>query len=245
VEYQVTSEQAESFGDGDIELAAVTVDDAADLAAIYRREPVRWMRVPGDFGHAISGFVMNSPCRTFKILKQGRVRGYAIVQEVSDRNEGRVGLREFAGDRNALVGALGKLAAETGATSLMLHVSGADRLLRDLLEEQGLEGKPTNTSGTVTLIHFEQFMERMRPYFSERLGESGAKGLVFREEGDECHFIYGSDRVVAEDRGRAIQVIFGTLDGSEEELLESGGKAGEALKEIFPLPGLWTGVDYV
>ena len=43
----------------------------------------------------------------------------------------------------------------------------------------------------------------------------------------------------------AVELIFGTTDGSEKGLLAAGGQAGEALREIFPIPGLWYGPNYV
>jgi hypothetical protein len=88
-------------------------------------------------------------------------------------------------------------------------------------------------------------MGRMRPYFAERVGETEAQSLVFHERGDEYNFCYGGDRVVAGDRGLATQLIFGTPNRSEEPLLASGGRAGEILREIFPIPALWYGLNYV
>jgi hypothetical protein len=69
--------------------------------------------------------------------------------------------------------------------------------------------------------------------------------LVFREVDDEYHVYYGGDRVVAENRGAAAQLIFGTLDGVEEEMLKLGGQAGDILRACLPIPGLWYGVNYV
>ena len=34
-------------------------------------------------------------------------------------------------------------------------------------------------------------------------------------------------------------------DGAEEPLLDAGGRAGELLRRIFPLQGLWYGLNYV
>jgi hypothetical protein len=42
----------------------------------------------------------------------------------------------------------------------------------------------------------------------------------------------------APNQGAAVELIFGTTDGSEKGLLAAGGQAGEALREIFPIPGL-------
>ncbi|NUO03182.1 MAG: hypothetical protein HUU01_21440, partial [Saprospiraceae bacterium] len=50
------------------------------------------------------------------------------------------------------------------------------------------------------LLHFVQLMEKMRPHFVERVGETAANGLVFKEVDDEYHIYYGGDRVVADSR---------------------------------------------
>jgi hypothetical protein len=42
----------------------------------------------------------------------------------------------------------------------------------------------------------------------------------------------------APNQGAAVELIFGTTDGSEKGLLAAGGQAGEALREISPIPGL-------
>jgi hypothetical protein len=49
----------------------------------------------------------------------------------------------------------------------------------------------------------------------------------------------------APNQGAAVELIFGTTDGSEKGLLAAGGQAGEALREIFPIPGLCYGPNYV
>ena len=88
-----------------------------------------------------------------------------------------------------------------------------------------MQGKRATTSGTVKLVDFPQFMQKMRPYFVEKLGVHEAEAMVFRQQGDP--------------------MTFGTTDGSEKGLLAAGGQAGEALREIFPIPGLWYGPNYV
>ena len=157
-----------------------------------------------------------------------------------------VSLAELAGERRVIAGALGKvLKRHTEAHELGVHVMGYDARMRELLEAQGLEGKAANSSGTTMIINFRQFMERMRPYFEERVGTGAARSLVFTEQAEQMIFAYGGDAVVAEDAGQAVQLIFGTLDGAEEPLLNAGGRAGELLRRIFPLQGLWYGLNYM
>jgi hypothetical protein len=85
----------------------------------------------------------------------------------------------------------------------------------------------------------------MRRHFAEIVGSGEAEGMVFHEKGNECHFHYGGDCIVAENRGQAIELIFGTLDDREEGILAGRGKAEEVFRELFPIPALWYGINYL
>ena len=243
--YTVTAERAGDFDEGGVDVAPAKKADMPAIAAIYRREPVRWMRPISDFENALVGYVMNRPAHVLAIREQGALRGYVMLQQPGERDGRRVQVQEFAGDRRCVVGALGKLIRAYELEAVGLHAMGYDSLLRDMLEARGLTGGPANASGSVTLIHFTQFMERMRPYFAELVGDTASRGLIFHTRGDEFVFSYGGDEVVAEGRGDAVQLIFGTHEGAEEHMLKTGGRAGELLREIFPIPALWYGVNYV
>ncbi|MBT5831913.1 MAG: GNAT family N-acetyltransferase [Candidatus Latescibacteria bacterium] len=249
--FAVDAERASDFDDADLSVEVATEADVETLGAIYRCEPVRWMRPPSDFGFCIDGWVQNRPARTFLIKRGESVQAFAVVQTVREKDDGRVAVLDYAGDRSALVGVLGKLivdqtsTAEQSLNRLSIHAKGFDTVLQGLLAARGLTGSQANVPGTTLIIHFEKFMEKLRPYFAERVGETAANGLVFREVDDEYHVYYGGDRVVAESRGAAAQLIFGTWDGVEEEMLELGGQAGDVLRACLPIPGLWYGVNYV
>lgn len=244
--FDVLKGDAGRFDDAGVEVREAGPGDAEAVAEVYRREPVRWLRPPADYRNALTSYVMNRPAQFLMVYERGALTGYVIVQLLREQDrERKVQLVEFAGDRRSVAGALGEVVKRYDLEALRVHVAGYDKPMQGLLVERGLTGTPANASGTVTLIHFAQFMERMRPYFAERLGETEARSLVFLEQGDQMIFLYGGDRVVAEDQGEAAQLIFGTLEGAEEKLLARGGRAGEALREIFPIPALWYGVNYV
>ena len=243
--YSLKPDQAGDLHDPGLEIAEAREEDLPCLAALYRQEPVRWFRPPSDYANALTGYIMNRPAHVLTVRERGALRGYVILQQARDRDEGRVQVLEYAGDRKSVVGILGKLVRDHDLAAMDLHVMGWDSLMQDLLEKRGLAGSPTTASGTILLVNFTQLMDRMRPYFTERVGEVEAQSLVFQQRGDEFLFCYGGDRVVASDRGTATQLIFGTPNRSEEPLLASGGRAGEILREIFPIPALWYGLNYV
>ncbi len=240
--FTVPLDRIEDFDDGKVELVSAGPEDVPAMAEVYRREPVRWMRPPSDFLHGLAGRRLS---KAFVLCEQGMLQGYVIVQQPRKGGEGRGKVVEAAGDRRCLVGVLGRLMKELDMKSLEVHAGGWDRPFQDLLKARGLHGEPANADGTVTLINFPQFMERMRPYFTEVVGERVARGLVFRQHGNEMLFYFGGDCVKAPDQGAAVQLIFGTLDGAESALLEAGGCAGEILSEIFPLPALWYGISFL
>lgn len=243
--FAVDAERVDDFDDADLSVEVATEADVETLGAIYRREPVRWMRPPSDLVFGLDGWVQNRPARTFLIKRGNSVQAFAVVQTKREGDEGRVSVLDYAGERSVLVGALGKLITEQGLSRLSIHAKGFDSVLQDLLSVRGLTGSQVSVPGTTLIIHFEKLLEKMRPYFVERVGETAANGLVFREVDDEYHVYYGGDRVVAESRGAAAQLIFGTWDGSEEEMLKLGGQAGDVLRACLPIPGLWYGVNYV
>ena len=154
-------------------------------------------------------------------------------------------LLDYAGERLAIIGVLGKFVQEQDLKEISIHVMGYDTVLKDLLELRGLTGIQSALPGTTMVIHFEQLLKKMRPYFIERVGENVVSGLTFKEVGDEYHVYYGGDRVIAEGRGAAGQLIFGTWEGTEEAMLDAGGRAGEVLRACLPIPGVWYGVNYV
>ena len=244
-DFAVEKEQAADFADAGLEVRPVADADVPALAAIYQREPVRWLRPPSDFHNALRGHVMNRPAEVVGIYENGHLRAYVMQGPQQKGDEAHQSLLELAGDRHSVVGALGLLIERGGFASLGLHVLGCDELLRGLLEERGLEGKPAHTSGTVTLVIFVQFMERLRPQFAEALGLEAAADMVFRQRSEQLGFGFGGDQLVAPDQGAAGELIFGTTDGREAELLDGSGRAGEALRQILPLPGLWYGPNYV
>ena len=244
--FHLPAELAAAARESIVSLRPAGDTDLAAMAAVYRLEAVRWLRPPSDFANTLRGFVMNRPAHVMAVCERDAFRGYIVLVRPDDE-KGAVGrILEFAGDRGCLVASLGALAEQFELSSLDLHVQGHDTLLQDLLGERGAMAEPAPTSGTVTLVNFRQLLDRMRPYFAERIGSEAAAALVFARSDDHFVFGYGAEQIVADDKGAAVQLIFGTPDGeAEEEMLRSGGKAGEILREVLPIPTLWYGINYV
>lgn len=243
--FHIARERANDFDDTTWTITQASKADVETIGAIYRREPVRWLRPPSDIAFGIDGWVQNRPAKTYLIHRGDQSVAFVVMQQPRERDAGQVYLLDYAGERSAIVGALGKFIDNQHLNRLSLHVKGFDTVLHGLLKVRGVTGEPANLPGTTMIIHFKQLLKKMRPYFVERIGEHAAQGLVFREVGDEYHIYYGGDRVVAESRGAAAQLIFGTLKGTENAMLDAGGRAGEVLRVCLPIPGVWYGVNHL
>ena len=243
--FHIARERANDFDDTTWTITRASKADVETIGAIYRREPVRWLRPPSDIAFGIDGWVQNRPAKTYLIHREDQPVAFGVMQQAHERDNGQVYLLDYAGERSAIVGALGKFIVNQHLNRLSVHVKEFDTVLRGLLKARGLTGESSNLPGTTMIIHFEQLLEKMRPYFVERVGEHAAYGLVFREVGDEYHIYYGGNRVVAESRGAAAQLIFGTLEGAENAMLDAGGRAGEVLRACLPIPGVWYGVNHL
>jgi predicted N-acetyltransferase YhbS len=209
----------------------------------YRAEPVRFSRPPEDYQFALhSGWVMNRPSDFLVIREGGAFRGYVITPRTG--KDGSATLAEFAGDRRSILAALPQILHRYGLTSLGFQVQWHDTLMRSLCEQAGLKGVPRSTAGTVTLINYPQLMERLRPYFVERLGATTASRLRFAQHEEQYLFALDEEELIT-DRANAARLLFGTLEGLPEPVQHRPGALGDALRALLPLPTLWYGLNYV
>lgn len=225
-----------------VTVAEMTEDELPLVMDCYRREPVRFVRPPDVYRYALqSGWVTNRPSDFLVLREGGAFRGYVIARR--SEQDGSAGLAEFAGDRHAVLTALPHILRRGGLTSLNFQVMRHDALMRSLCEQAGLQGSPSATPGTVTLIHFPQLMERLRPRFAEILGARTASQLRFAQEEERYLFAVGGEEFVT-DRADAARRLFGTTE-EQPSAQNLPGALGEALRAILPLPTLWYGINYV
>ncbi len=245
-QFHVQADQAKDFDDSNLTISQASTSDIDDLSTIYRRESVRWVRPSSDIEFGIDGWVCNRRAKTHLIQQRGKLVAFVVVEQTT-KNDHSESCRvlDYAGERSAIIGVLGKFIQKQGLQKISIHVMGYDAVLKNLLQSHGLNGSQSSLPGTTMLVNFDQLLRKMRPYFIECIGEKAVNGLAFKEVGDQYHVYYGGDRVVAESKGEAAQLIFGTWSGLEETILDQGGQAGELLRRCLPIPGVWYGVNYV
>lgn len=174
--------------------------------------------------------------RFYAVREKGRLRGCLVVSDTDHEGVGR--LVEFAGESNAIAGALGPLMERSRWRGLELRLQTGDRDLKSRLEDAGAEFRPTAHTGTLLLLRFTPLMERLRPHFRAQLGAGRADRLSFDQRGDLL--VFADDlETVAVNRAQAAQAVFGSPDAPTPFSPDG------ALAPAFPIPTLCYGMSYV
>ena len=119
-----------------------------------------------------------------------------------------------------------------------------DRAGRIVNAQASLTESPATTVGTCVMINFPQLMERLRPYFVERVGEEIGNALRFAEIRDRYTMALGEEVFAIPSRGCATHFVFGTME-ERPTPPPSEGILAEVYKKAFPIPALYYGINYV
>lgn len=234
---------------GDCRPAPARPADAPALAALYRAEPVRWLRSPADWREILAGrWCMNRPTKLWTVRRLGRPVAYAALRKPSGPARPGVpplAVGEFAGCRRALAAALPAMVRRSGFGPAQLKVQEWDAPLLAELAARGLgRPKPVGEGGrTVRLVNPRRLLERLRPVLVERAGPA-AGGLRAAAAGRKVRLALGrrSLELSGED---ACALLFGTVEGAERRLLAGRGELSSVLAAALPVELPWYGFNYV
>ena len=251
--FNATAEQltATFSNSASVTIGPLSTGDLDLVAECYRKEPVRFVRTPKDYGFVMqSGWAMNAPAE-FVIVRSasalgdennpGEFLGYVVVRNPEEGKS--VSITEFAGDRHAVLAALPQITGRYRLTGLNWQVMGTDNVMKTLCQAFSFESTATSASGTLKLINFPQLMRRMSRRFEEIIGAEAASDLRFEREGEQYLFGIGMENLVL-DRDTATRAVFGDLGVLPAEIGEHPGRLGEMLRAILPIPTLWYGLNY-
>ena len=238
------------------EVTRIGPDQAADLSAIARVEPVRFFRPLAEWRTALRRGTARWRAADFWELRRGDdLLAYIFVNPPSaDRRRAphppRARVAEYAGDRGAIFSALPFLLDHYNAAELNLYVQPDDVAFRQRLASAGVAGKASEAECIVRIINFGQLMERCRPLIAERIGDDLTRELRF--EMDEppgspnggFTIRRGDDFARIPDVGTLASYLFGTPSG-EPIIPEGSVQLAAALAPAFPFPTIWYGVSHV
>lgn len=223
-------------------------EDLPALVALHRAEPVRFVRPPEDFLAILeSGNVSEGPGNTMLVRarKGGEPLAYFCYKTGGRHNEpDALTVVEMAGSRAAAVHGFRMLLDERGARGLELHVPACDT---EAIEQGRLRKwpfEPRAFRGTVGIVDPERFWEACRPAFAEQLGAKRAARLSVSTQ-DGIVIRYGDETLRLAGMGELTGLAFQPRDLRGELALEADCELRAVLDELFPLPLMDYGLDYV
>jgi hypothetical protein len=148
---------------------------------------------------------------------------------------------EYAGSRNAIVGAISWIFERYGVEKLLIWVSPFDVELQYLLNKLGLKSEIGDLPGhTIRMVDFPRLCEKIRPYFEVHLGCRKAELLKFKQENDVFTVEFQGQRLQFDSR-MIVRLVFGSVE--EAVKMPDVGELTAILRRIFPIPFPWPGLE--
>lgn len=222
----------------DIAIEDFQEEHLEDMMRAYEGKKVRFVRERKDWEIALRcGQVMNAPCDFLIIKEKGNFKGYLIVHF----SEGRGAVREYGGDKEALINAIPVIFEKYYLTSFIFPIPKEDRELAQQIQNKGVYSSIVPIAGRVRILNFTRLMERLRPYFRERLGDMEEQ-LRFEEKDESYRISLGEEEIWIKGRRAMTWTILSRPGGYETP---TEGRLAEALGKIFPFPFVWYGINYI
>jgi GNAT superfamily N-acetyltransferase len=234
-----------------------TSADAAVCSRLYHTEPVHFIRPPAKFADRLTHSYGYVHSEAWIIERANQPAGYLLLGipwENLDQQSG-AGIRhvrEYAGSRTALVGALGQIMAQSKLQVIHWPVAWQDSDTITLLQENGVTGTPEPLSDhTMRIINFPGLMADLKPYLRARLEGPQARDLRFEQtgpllganQGDRLAIVHGQERL--ELSGAAMtNLVMGDPGEVSAAAYSVPDKLEDIVTALFPLPTFFPGLNY-
>jgi len=218
-----------------------------NIVGVYQKEAVRFSRPLEDFKRILTtGVAMDRKAEILTIHKAGEFLGYLAVQspEEKEGKEGVSNVAEYSGIRKAILDAVKPIFNRYDIQGLSFNIPFHDTEFIHALKEKDFKSKIENIPGTIKIINFPRLMDRFRPYIEERLGKKTSDLIRFNQKRDRFTIGFDGEEFNTDARG-LVQIVFGTSGEEEKKIMPKKGKITKILADIFPLPFIWSGLNYI
>jgi len=229
--FSITADARKPDNAMDLKVRQANVADAEMLYSLTEGEQTYLVHDRLDYEMVIqSGHCKGSRC-DFQIIESGSTPvAYVAVRNVTHK-EGKWSQEviQFAGDRAAILWALIGMAKENGSNgSLNVGVLPGDDLI-NLMNSLDIHQTKGRIGGTVKVVDFVRTMEKLRPYFGQKLGNSFAESLEFTA---------GNERYVVTGEGGALEIdgesnMLWTLLGAPPDKISENVRATGIMKKAL------------
>ena len=217
-----------------VKIRRATERDLPTLVAMYRREPVRFVRPMRDARRLWKADrLMNAKC-WFWIVERNRepvaYLGHTSMWEGKTKPKRVLPVLEIAGDRNGVAAALPHLFSHTEADALSVIGYGYDEELAGALKKYPRE--PQEFWGTVKVLDAARLTRCLRGRF--------LRAMKVRAGADWVEYRLGTETVSLIGASDVTRGVFGGRGGEEDCHWPP-----TMLRGIFPIPLVWYGWNYI
>jgi len=245
--FKISGDDLKRFNPQAMEVFPYEEKNLENIVRVYQKERVRFFRSLEDFKKILTtGLAMDREAEILTVHKAHEFLGYLAVQ-IPEEKEGKErisNVAEYSGIRRAILGAVKPIFDRYDIQELSFNIPFHDAEFIYALKEKGFKSRIENIPGTLKIINFPRLMARFRPYIEERLGKRKADLIRFDQEGNRFTIRFEEEEFNTDARVLA-QIVFGTHGEKEKEITPKKGEITKILKEIFPLPSIWPGLNCV
>jgi len=238
LQFLLTADALKLIDSEDLTVRKATQNDVEVLHSLNESEETRLVHDLLDYELvARHGHCSGGTC-TFNLIESGaKPVAYVAVRNLARKDDKwSQNVIEFAGDREAVLYALAKMANEHGPNGSIIVEMPPGEQLASRLCSLGVENKPSRMGGTVKMVNFTGTMEKLRPYFGSQLGSSFAESLEF-STGIERYVISGEGGALEIDgESNMLWTLFSAPPGKESENVRASGVMKKALEVCLPIP---------
>jgi len=209
--------------------------DFSILKQLYAQEIIRFERGDDEFKRLLKGQTFPDAWATYPIqliYKSGLPVAYVIGALPNDGDE--FGIKEFAGDRTAIVESFGALLKKYHRQKIHFASDAYDVIRKSL---SGIPFKVIHQYASLKIVDFVALMEKLKPYFQSRYTKS--KIWFNLEDGSLATFHCDHETFHVPNSHLLSQLVFG-FDQPVQLDLTNSPKLAEFFTKVFPLPFVWT-----
>lgn len=211
-----------------------------EILKIYNIESARFFRSKREFQLLMQGATYPWGNYDFKFLclkQKGNIMGYIVITIDKCSKIGYI--KEFCGSRELLANSLGNLYKTLNLNNLYLECSWNDSIVK-LLKSKNISYDKKLQSCTVKILNAEKLFNALKSYLMQYLDEEVLKSLKLYKEKDNFVFKYKEESIILNSVKELNSLVFGNLK-DELPYNEDNLNLKAILKEVFPIPFLWTG----
>jgi len=245
--FRICGNDLKSFDTQKVKVFPYREENLENIVQVYQKEAVRFFRPLEDFKRILTaGVAMDREAEILTVHRADEFLGYLAIQIPGEKKgEARIGqVVEYSGTRGAIIDAVRCVFERYTLQELSFNVPFHDSEFIYLLNQKNVASLMENMPGVIKIISFPRLMHRLGPYIEERLGRKKIDSIKFEQQGDRASISINQEQFNTDARGLT-QIVLGRYDKKEKEIVPKEGEIGKVLADIFPLPFIWPGLNYV